>query len=443
MDSTGKSIGFRLISRAKSFIEPELFQPFVLGLLGCLALSEFVRGALTLSMLPIYGKSVLGLAAEWTTLAISIQSAVDNIFRSPVGILIDKWGQRIVLILGFAICTASVFIMMNVHTLVGLLVSAGLYGMGVTPVWPAAISGLGISTPEEKRASFMGYLYMFWLAGMGAGPVLINFLIGRTFHVAFVVLVAVEAAALLLALVLVRKQSLDAKRRAEFIHRQTRRRGYWARVLRNVKSVAFLFPGMFVQTFAVASLIPIMSLYARFVLHVSPVMFSSILVVGGIFTVSLLLPAGKLVDRFGPRTFLVPAFLVAGSGLAVYPLFPTLLSSYIVISVLGLSYAFILPSWNAVLDRSIDPDKKATLWGVFMTVEGIGSSVGPYVGGLVWDTFSPRAPFFVSAGVILLMGFLYLLMPLPLANRESKVPRQKVREGEEQEGRKRTTAGGR
>ncbi len=442
MDSTGKSIGWKLKAKAKSFIEPELFQPFVLGLLACLTLSEFVRGALTLSMLPIYGRSVLGLAAEWTTLAISIQSAVDNIFRSPVGILIDKWGQRIVLILGFAICTVSVFVMMNVHTLIGLLLSAGLYGMGVTPVWPAAISGLGISTPEEKRASFMGYLYMFWLAGMGSGPVLINFLIGRTFHVAFVVLVAIEATALLLALVLVRKQSVDAMRRAEFIHRQTRKRGYWSRVLRNVKSVAFLFPGMFAQTFAVASLIPIMSLYARFVLHVSPVMFSSILVVGGVFTVSLLLPAGKMVDRMGPRRFLVPAFLVAGCALAVYPMFHTLWSSYIVISILGLSYAFILPSWNAVLDKSIDPDKKATLWGVFMTVEGIGSSVGPFVGGLVWDAFSPSAPFFVSAGVILLMGFLYLLMPLPTASRSS-ASRKNQSEREERRPRERTTAGGR
>lgn len=391
-------------SKIGRWIEPELFQPYVLGLLLCLTLSEFVRGALTLSLLPIYGKSVLGFALEWTTLAISVQSAVDNLFRSVVGALIDKLGQRLILVIGFAISTGSVLVMMNVHSVVGVLVSAGLFGLGVTPVWPAAIAGLGAATPEHKRASFMGYLYMFWLAGMGLGPVLINFLIGQTFTLAFWVLIGVEASGLVLALgVLRRRDAVDNGFGGTTPARtQTRRADYWTHVFANVRDVAFLFPGMFAQTFAVASLIPIMSLYARVVLHVRPAVFSSILIVGGVCTISLLLPAGKLVDRFGPRRFLVPAFLVAGCGLAVYPMYHSLAMAYVLISALGLSYAFILPSWNAVLDKSIDPDKRATLWGVFMTVEGIGSTIGPYVGGLVWDAFSPAAPFWLSGSVILL-----------------------------------------
>ncbi len=47
-----------------------------------------------------------------------------------------------------------------------------------------------------------------------------------------------------------------------------------------------------------------------------------------------------------------------------------------------------------------------------MTVEGLGSAAGPYLGGLVWDTISPRAPFVVSAAVIFVMGLLYMVLPI-------------------------------
>ena len=65
-----------------------------------------------------------------------------------------------------------------------------------------------------------------------------------------------------------------------------------------------------------------------------------------------------------------------------------------------------------MLDRSIDEDKKGSLWGVFMTVEGFGSAAGPYLGGLVWDRIGPAAPFWVSAVVILIMGLLYTVLPI-------------------------------
>lgn len=427
------SVDFK--SRIRAWLEPELFQPFLVGLLGCLTVSEFVRGALTLSLLPLYGRTSLLFAVAWTTLAISVQAAVDNVFRSVVGILIDKYGQRPLLIIGFCLSTTAVLVMMHVRSVPGLLAAAALYGMGVTPVWPAAISGIGLATPETKRASFMGYLYMAWLAGMGLGPVIINFLIGRTYRGAFWLLAGIEFLGLCLAILLTKRQpsrggdrssslAVSTQSNHDLAHLANHRRDpdYWWNVIGNVRNVAYLFPGMFVQTFAVALLTPILSLYARMVLHISPVAFSSVLVVGGAVAAATLIPAGKVVDKVGATRLLVPAFFVVGACLLSLPTFTVPSWPYIVISVLGFSYAFVLPSWNAVLDGAIDPDKKATLWGVFMTVEGLGTTLGPTVGGLVWDTFGPTAPFHVSGGVILLMGLLYLLLPIGAPHRQESNP---------------------
>lgn len=419
MNAKRRHVQERLRERAKRWLEPELFRPFVFGVLLSLSLAEFARGAVTFSLLPTYGRTVLNFAVEWTALALSVHYLVDNLLRPIAGWLADKLGQRVLILTGFAISTVSLIWMMHTRSLYGLLGSAALYGLGMTPIWPSAFSGIGLGTPQHKRASFMGYLYIFWLLGTGAGPVIINFVIGRTYRLAFLILIAVNILGFVMAWVLVRRptpsadclipsQPEDVKERFAVL----KNRAYWKDMWRNVREMSFLFPGMFVQTFAVSSLIPILSLFAKVKLHLSGAMYSSVLISGGVFTIALLIPAGRLIDRFGPRRFLVPGFLVAGLSLGLYPLRHTIINTFLFVIVLGVSYAFILPAWNFVLDHSIDPDKKGALWGVFMTVEGAGSVVGPYVGGLMWDRVSPLAPFWLSGSVIVVMGLLYLVLPI-------------------------------
>ncbi|WP_188882843.1 MFS transporter [Alicyclobacillus cellulosilyticus] len=416
-------------ARLARWLEPELLQPFMLGLYVTMTLVEFVRGAITLSLLPTYGRTVLGFAVEWTALALSVHYLTDNLLRSPVGWMVDRFGQRLPVLLGIAVSAAAVLAMAHARTVPWLVAAAAVYGAGATPMWPAVISGIGAATPQAKRASFMGYLYIFWLLGMGMGLVVINLFAGRnTYGLAFWLLTGVLGVAFAVAWRTVRSERLSAGAAsragasgedspAAAPRRMRLSRRYWRDLWRNVRDVAFLFPGMFAQTFAVAALVPVLSVYFKVVLRMSGAMYSLLLVIGGALTVLLLVPAGKVIDRVGARRVLIPGLLVAGGGLAVYPLLPTRWFTYAVVAVLGAAYAFILPAWNSVLDRSIDPDKKATLWGVFMTVEGFGSAAGPYLGGLLWDAVSPRAPFLLSGAVIMLMGLLYIRLPIEAASR--------------------------
>lgn len=423
------------------WLEPELFEPFLFGVLLSITLAEFVRGALVFSVLPNYGRTVLGFGVEWTSLALSIHYLFDNGLRSPIGWFVDRVGQRPALLIGFALSAVSMFGMMNVHQLRWLFLWMALYGIGITPVWPSAVSAIGIATPPHNRAAFMGYMYIFWLVGAGLGPVLINLVAGGTYRLAFVIMTCVDIAGFVAAWFLVHRPRqvyapeghvLPAGQALKSRLRGAVDRSYWRSLWRNMKQVAFLFPGMFVQTFAVSSLIPILSLYTNVVLHLTPAMYSALLVCGGSLVVLFLLPAGKLVDRFGPRRFLVPAFLICGIGLGLYTLHHTRWSTWVMVAVIGMCYAFILPAWNSVLDHAIDPDKKGALWGVFMTVEGLGNTLGPYLGGLMWDAFSPQAPFLLAAGVIALMGVLYIFLPIETRRRRMEAA---AREAEEAHGR--------
>ncbi|WDL95194.1 MFS transporter [Alicyclobacillus sp. ALC3] len=472
------------------WLEPELFQPFLLGILICLTISEFVRGALALSLLPTYGHVVLGFPVAWTALALSIQYAVDTALRAPAGWLIDRVGHRPVLAAGYATMIAAIVTMMHVETVHALLLAAALYGVGLAPVWPAAMSAISLATPVQKRAVFMSYLNLFWLGGAGAGPVVTGLVIGFVHSphdaAAFWLLVVMAAVGLVLASFFGGRRTLaqaavrasaggasaggtvaggtlaggaasggtanggtvaggaaaggtvaggavaggaasggtanggtvaggaapgSVRARRTLDIERRRRLVYWRDLLRNLREAAYLFPGMFAQTFAIAALLPILSVYTKEVLHLGGALYAALLVFGGLLAVSLLVPAGKLVDRIGSRMFLIPGLWLAGVGLVLYPLHPTVPTTFAAIGLFGACYAFILPAWNLVQDESIDPDKKGTLWGVFMAVEGIGSATGPAVGGLLWDKVGTAAPFWASGGMIFAMGLLYLILP--------------------------------
>ena len=65
--------------------------------------------------------------------------------------------------------------------------------------------------------------------------------------------------------------------------------------------------------------------------------------------------------------------------------------------LLGVSYAFVFPSWLALITELAPPGRLGLAIGTSETVQGMGIVLGPLLGGLLWDTFGPRAPFVASA----------------------------------------------
>ncbi len=55
-----------------------------------------------------------------------------------------------------------------------LLIAACLLGISVCPIWIIALSNV----KDENRGREMGLIFFAWLAGLGAGMVVMNFLIG-------------------------------------------------------------------------------------------------------------------------------------------------------------------------------------------------------------------------------------------------------------------------
>ncbi len=370
-------------------------------LLVALGLAEFARGALIITLLPAYVTGPLGASLTIVGWALSSHYFLDTVFRGPAGWLVDRIGVPRVLTMGLAIECLSLIGAMNTRHPAMIIVFVALLGVGTATHWPAVVTGTNRLTEPERRASMMGLVFAAWLTGSGLGPVLINFVLGGHDRIAFSLLIAADVLAFAVTIWI-------ADPKLTQVHpREPKSRHLW----RTLWRFRWVLPGTFVQNMTLGLMLPILQPFTTHVLHLDHVQFAELLLGSGAFTVVLLVPMGRITDRFGLHFPLVGGFFIAGGALLGIAFLRQFFELVIFGGILGLSYAMILPSWNAFLAGLIPKEIEGWLWGVFMTVEGLGMSVGPILGTRL---FSLRIwlPFVVSSFILLVMGAFYALFPL-------------------------------
>lgn len=370
-----------------------------MALLFILGLAEFTRNALVLSLLPLYGQDVAGYSLGITGTAISLQYLCDNIFRIPAGWINDRWGGKWLIIMGVTLSSCGICLMYFHRSIVWFFLGAGLYGFGFAPIWPVVVAGISASMPVEQMSEALSKVFTVWLIGGGLGPVAINFILARSFRLAFGILLGGLFIAFLIALWCNFPRTVNTKGTSNSFPLKE--------LLQKAVSLKVIYPGMLAQNMALGIIIPILAVYLRTVFGLSAEQYSLFLIGAGAFTVILLIPAGKLIDRWGGERPLICGFGLAAVSIALLPLQRVIVCALIVGAFIGIAYAFILPAWNGFLGRAISPEIRGAMWAFFVTLEGLGVAAGSYVGGLVWENFGHAAPFYVSAFILAAVTVFY------------------------------------
>ena len=369
-----------------------------------LGLCEFVRGSLLFFILPIYARGVLGLSEEVIGYAIAAHYLLDTGLRALAGHFVDRFGGRNVLLIALAFAFGGLVTVTKSHHPIGIILGCAALGVGMASIWPATISRVTQGLGEDAYATAMGGVMMAWLLGVGGGAVVTSWIFSNHVQGGFATLLALWILAYALVIIIMGG-------RAKYQATVKIRHGIRL-LLRDILDVRLLFPGMFVQTFAMGLLLPVLALYARYILDLDGRMYSYLLVAGGSATVLLQVPMGRLVDKYGYKHFLSPGFVLAALMLAVILRMHNLTYVFLSVGGLGAGYALILPSWNAVLARSVPEQQRAGMFGVFMTVEGLGMAIGPLVGMSLWNRLGPEAPFYGAAVILLVMSVFYSFVRL-------------------------------
>jgi len=121
---------------------------------------------------------------------------------------------------------------------------------------------------------------------------------------------------------------------------------------------------------------------------------------------------GGLVRRLAPRIgerrlalvgllLMVPAFLILGAswGSTMLPAGLVLIAG---VSVLSVGIGFAMPSLAALASLMADNEHQGLALGCFRSAGALGRAIGPFLGAGAYFAWSPAAPYWAGAALMLL-----------------------------------------
>lgn len=377
------------------------------SLLLLLFLTEFARGAFFFTFLPFWTVNYLGFSVTVVGFAVSAQYLTETLFKTFAGWQFDRLGKP-VLVGGLTLSFLSLLVLKQWPAPAVLVACAGLFGLGFSPLWLGVISNVApVETP--RRATKISMVFACWLAGAGSGMVSVNFLMAKNYHAVFTLVAALWVFSLLIAWF----SSSSPKRRPG--PAAGKPPGIWdalKRMATNKIMTHLLFPGMFFQTLAAGLLLPVLPLFVQQYLHLDHNQYAVLLLAGGAAAVLSLPPMGHLADRLALKYLLGSGFGLSGLFLGFFACTREATGAFPLAVLLGISYAMILPAWNSLLARIIPPESQATGWGVFATIEGLGITVGPALGGLAARLIGMPGTLLATTAVLLTASLFYFFYPV-------------------------------
>lgn len=363
-----------------------------------LFLMEFARGMYVLSYVN-YLPTVTSIAVAVTSAALSIHFISDAATNFVIGFLLKKFGTKLVLTLGFLLAFISLFLVIWFPTNpIVIILSAIMLGIAVSPIWVIMLS----SVEEAQRGKQMGYVYFAWLLGLLVGWAFMNVLVKlHPTRFAFMMSLVVVIAWVFYYFVDIKLTNYNTKPVSEQL----------GQIVNVMKRHLVLFPGILLQGASISALLPILPTYATKVVGVSTIEYTIAIAIGGAGCAFSMLFLSKIIDKNSKGfmyAVIFTGFILFTAFIFGLSLVTNILIVWIVAIFIGLMYGILLPAWNTFMAGQIDPAEQEETWGVFNSVQGFGSMIGPLFGGLIAQFSNGlNNTFYFSAAIFLVLAIFY------------------------------------
>lgn len=367
-----------------------------------LLFTEFLRGAYLVAFLPNLVDERLKISISVVGIAVSIHYLLDSLCKIYIGYMIDRYGSRVVLHAGFSLASIGMLLIVLANSELQIFLSSALLGIGLSPVWLICMKQVN----GESRAKQAGFIYVFWMAGLGLGPVLCNVVLDLGWNYSVLALIT----ALVLGWLSGAFNHLHTRTERRLISSQSIV-PHLRHVMAYIRMNPYILPAIILQTTGAGMVVPFLNIFAANRLSLSHSELSIVMVLGAASVVLLLVPMGKWFDASGSRWFLIGGFGLFALSLVALTGVNSFYMTTVVVIIMGSSYAMLLPAWNALMSRHVPMDASGTGWGVLSTIEGLGVVVGPLLGSLLYVYGNLNTPFLASASLFGVISIMYGFMP--------------------------------
>ncbi len=108
------------------------------------------------------------------------------------------------------------------------------------------------------------------------------------------------------------------------------------------------------------------------------------------------MPAGWLADKKGERVGIVIGFLIEFIAMFTFMQVKGFWGYVAVWALFGLGVGMMSPAYNSLISKAVPEKLRGTAFGLFGTSLGLVSLPAPALGAQLWETYSPRLPFYVT-----------------------------------------------
>ena len=344
------------------------------------AITNGIRTSFGLFTLPATAE--LGLSREAWGMAMAIQNLVWGLAQPFAGAIADKQGTARVIIAGLAFYAAGLLLMVISPTALLLNLTAGvLCGVGIAASsFSIVMIAFGRNVPQEKRPLIFGVATAASSFGQFAfAPIGQGFISAFGWQSALVYLAAFLALALALTFAL-RGKTEQSSGVADLPFMQALSRAW------GFGSYRLLVIGFFVCGFHLAFINVHMPAYLV-QCGLSPDVGSWSIAIIGLFNIAGSLSAGYLGGKLPKQLLLSAIYFLRAVAIAGFVFFPvTPLTAYIFAAAIGFLWLSTVPLTAGLVSLFFGPRYMGMLYGVAFLSHQIGSFVGVWLGGYVYDT---------------------------------------------------------
>ncbi|HHX64410.1 MAG TPA: multidrug efflux MFS transporter [Chloroflexi bacterium] len=320
---------------------------------------------------------------------------------SPIwGALADRFGRKPMLIRATLAAAIVAFAMGMTKAPAQLMAIRILQGIFCGTV-AAAVTIVATGTPEENLGMSLGMMQTVQFVGHAVGPLIGGVLADALgYRQVFPIAAGLMTVSLVSVAVLVRETIVQRPVKKD---PQAAKLPFRERVAQLMsKSTVVLLVCMAMNSFAIAVLGPIVSLYVKTLTddHTRIATLAGAVVSASAFTSSFAaLGIGRLGDRLGQKKVLICCAIGAALIHVPQAYVTNAIQLLVLRAIQGVFIGGIIPTANALLAHSTEASRRGTVFGFSTGIQAGGRAIAPIAGAAVASSFGMSRVFLMTAGL--------------------------------------------